>query len=298
MSLYMWVRLGERASRDRPPRAVRFARWGYVERVGERQSEKGARFRALHEGQSFLIPNPWDAGSAKVFAALGFEALASSSSALAFSLGRPDGEATLEEVAEHVRRLDAATDLPLSVDLENGYGPAPEDAARAIERAADAGAVGGSIEDFDPVAGRIYEIGPASERVAAAAEAATGLGFPFTFTARAENQIRGNPDLDDTIARLLAYEEAGADVLYAPGLRDGDEIRAVCEAVGRPVNVLARPDLSMAEAVAAGAQRVSVGGALAWVAIEAMAASAEAMRDRGDFSSLTGSARIREWLAV
>jgi 2-methylisocitrate lyase-like PEP mutase family enzyme len=265
--------------------------------VGERQSEKGARFRALHEGQPFLIPNPWDAGSAKVFEGLGFAALASSSSALAFSLGRPDGEATLEEVAEHVRSVDAATALPLSVDLENGYGPAPEDAARAIRRAASAGAVGGSIEDFDPVAGRIYEIGQAGERVAAAAEAAAGLGFPFTFTARAENQIRGNPDLDDTIARLRAYEEAGADVLYAPGLRDGEEIRAVCEAVGKPVNVLAHPGLTMAEAVAAGAQRVSVGGALAWVAIEAMATSAEAIRDCGDFSSLTGSARIREWLA-
>jgi 2-methylisocitrate lyase-like PEP mutase family enzyme len=263
--------------------------------VGERQSEKAARFRALHEGEPFLIPNPWNAGSAKVLEALGFEALASSSSALAFTYGRPDGEVSLDEVVDHVAAVDAATELPLSVDLENGYGPQPEDAARAIERAAAAGAVGGSIEDFDPAEG-LYEIGRATERVAAAAEAARALGFPFTFTARAENHIRGNPDLDDTIARLHAYEAAGADVLYAPGLRDAGEIRAVCEAISRPVNVLAHRGLTMAEVVEAGAQRVSVGGSLAWTALEAMAASAEAMRDQGDFSSLAGPARIREWL--
>jgi 2-methylisocitrate lyase-like PEP mutase family enzyme len=264
--------------------------------MSERQGEKAARFRALHEGEPFLIPNPWDAGSAKVLEALGFEALASSSSALAFTFGRPDGEARLDEVVEHARAVDLATGLPLSVDLENGYGPRPEDAARAIERAAAAGAVGGSIEDYDP-AGRLYEIAAAAERVAAAAEAASRLDFPFTFTARAENHIRGNPDLDDTIARLLAYEAAGADVLYAPGLRDAAEIRAVREATSRPLNVLAHRGLTMAEMVEAGAQRVSVGGSLAWVAIEAMAAAAEAMRDQGDFSSLAGSARIREWLA-
>jgi 2-methylisocitrate lyase-like PEP mutase family enzyme len=264
--------------------------------VSERQSEKAARFRALHEGEPFLIPNPWDAGSAKVLEALGFEALASSSSALAFTFGRPDGEATLDEVVEHARSVDLATELPLSVDLENGYGPAPEDAARAIDRAAAAGAVGGSIEDYDP-AGRLYGIGEATERVAAAAEAASRLDFPFTFTARAENHIRGNPDLDDTIARLLAYEAAGADVLYAPGLRDAAEIRAVCEATSRPLNVLAHKGLTMAEIAEAGAQRVSAGGSLAWVAIEAMATTAEAMRDQGDFSSLAGSSRIREWLS-
>lgn len=220
--------------------------------MGARQSEKAGRFQALHAGEPFLIPNPWDAGSARVLEALGFEALASSSSALAFTQGRRDGEVGLDEVVAHVELLDAATGLPLSADLENGYGPAPEDAARAIEGAAAAGAVGGSIEDFDP-SGRIYEIAEASERVAAAAEAARRLDFPFAFTARAENQIRGNPDLDDTIARLLAYEEAGADVLYAPGLRDAEEIRAVCEAVSRPVNVLAHRGLTLAEVVAAGA---------------------------------------------
>jgi 2-methylisocitrate lyase-like PEP mutase family enzyme len=264
--------------------------------MGERQAEKGERFRSLHAGEPFLIPNPWDAGSAKVLEGLGFVALASSSSALAFTLGRADGEATLDEVAEHVRAVDAATGLPLSVDLENGYGPAPEDAARAIVRAAEAGAVGGSIEDFDP-AGRLYEIGEAVERVAAAVEAARLLDFPFTLTARAENHIRGNPDLDDTIARLVAYEAAGADVLYAPGLTGAEQVRAVCEATQRPVNVLARPGMKMAEVVEAGAQRISVGGSLAWTAIEAMAAAAEAIRDQGDFSSLAGPARIKEWLA-
>lgn len=264
-------------------------------RVAAGQSEKGNRFRALHEGPPFLIPNPWDVGSARLLESLGFEALASSSSALAFTFGRPDGAATLEEVVDHVRAVDSATELPLSVDLEHGYGPEPEDAARAVERAAAAGAVGGSIEDFDPN-GRIYDVGHATERVAAAAEAADRLDFPFTFTARAENHIRGNPDLDDTIARLRAYEGAGADVLYAPGLRSGEEIRVVCEAIELPLNVLAFQGLGLEEIVEAGAQRVSVGGGLAWVAYESMASAAEAMRDQGDFSALTGPVRIREWL--
>ena len=261
------------------------------------QEQKGAAFRALHEGPPFLIPNPWDAGSAKVLASLGFEALATTSSGFAFTLGRRDGEATLEDVVEHVRSLAAATSLPLSVDLENGYGRGPEDAASAVARVAEAGAVGGSIEDYDP-AGHIYALEHAAERIAAAAEAASRLGFPFTLTARAENHIRGNPDLADTITRLQAYERAGADVLYAPGLRSADEIRAVCEATSKPVNVLARAGLSAAEIAAAGAMRISVGGALTWVAVRAMAAAAERMRDFGDFSALVGSAEIEEWLAA
>lgn len=261
-----------------------------------RQAEKGERFRALHEGEPFVIPNPWDAGTAKVMEALGFLALATTSSGFAFSLGRPDGEATLEEVAEHTHLLDTVSGLPISVDLENGHGPGPTDAAKAIELAAAAGAVGGSIEDYDPDAGRIYELGEAVERVTAAVEAAAGLGFPFTFTARAENHIRDNPDLGDTIGRLQAYEEAGADVLYAPGLRDAEEVRAVCEAVGRPVNVLGHRGLDLEAVFAAGAQRVSVGGALAWTAIEAMASAAEAIRDQGDLSSLVGMSRVRDWL--
>src|SRR5215216_6859245 len=198
------------------------------------QDERGERFRALHEGEPFLIPNPWDAGSARVLEGLGFRALATTSSAFAFTLGRGDGEVTLDELAAHVVTLTAATDLPVSVDLENGYGPAPEDAATAIARAAVAGAVGGSIEDWDPD-GFLYDLDFATQRVAAAADTARSLGFPFTLTARAENHIRGNPNLDDTIARLQAYEAAGADVLYAPGLRNADEVRAVCDAVSSPV---------------------------------------------------------------
>jgi 2-methylisocitrate lyase-like PEP mutase family enzyme len=257
--------------------------------------EKGEAFRALHDGEPFIIPNPWDAGSAKVLAALGFKALASTSSGFAFTLGRPDGGAALDEVIEHTRQLDRATSLPVSVDLENGYGPDPQHAATAITRAAAAGAVGGSIEDYDP-SGEIYGLERAAERVAAACEAARRLDFPFLVTARAENHIRGNPDLDDTIARLQAYERAGADVLYAPGLRTTDEIRAVCEATGKPVNVLARPGLSMAEIAAAGARRVSVGGALTWVAVGALTQAAERMRDDGDFSALDVSGPAKAWL--
>jgi 2-methylisocitrate lyase-like PEP mutase family enzyme len=260
------------------------------------QGQKAAAFRALHEGEAFVIPNPWDAGSAKVLAGLGFKALATTSSGFAFTLGRLDGGVTLDEVTDHVRSLDEATSLPVSADLENGYGPAPEDAASAIERAARAGAVGGSIEDYDP-AGHIYELDHAVERVAAAVEAARRLSFPFTLTARAENHIRGNPDLEDTIARLQAYERAGADVLYAPGLRSSEEIQAVCESLSKPVNVLAHGGLSLSEIVEAGARRVSVGGALTWTGVAGMAAAAEKIRDAGDFSALARPGRIAEWLA-
>ena len=260
------------------------------------QQEKGERFRALHDGEPFVIPNPWDAGSAKVLAALGFKALASTSSGFAFTLGRPDGQTTLDEVVAHARLLDQATDVPVSMDLENGYGREPEDAARAIAAAAGAGAVGGSIEDYDPDEG-LYSLDHAVERVSAAVEAARGLDFAFTLTARAENHIRGNPDLDDTIARLQAYERAGADVLYAPGLRTADEVRAVTGAVSKPVNVLAHPGLSVEEIVGAGGRRISVGGALTWVAARAMAAAAEQIRDTGDLSALTGPGPIRDWIS-
>jgi 2-methylisocitrate lyase-like PEP mutase family enzyme len=258
------------------------------------QHEKGAGFRALHDGDAFVIPNPWDAGSAKVLAGLGFEALASTSSGFAFTLGRADGTATLDEVVEHAAVLDRATSLPVSVDLENGYGPGPRDVARAIARVAGAGAVGASIEDYDADGG-IYGVQRAVERVAAAAEAARLLDFPFTLTARAENHIRGNPDLEDTIARLRAYEAAGADVLYAPGLRTAEEIRAVCDAVSKPVNVLARRDLSVSEIAAAGGRRISVGGALTWVAVGALAAAAERIRDHGDFSMLVAPYPTSAW---
>jgi 2-methylisocitrate lyase-like PEP mutase family enzyme len=259
------------------------------------QAERARRFEELHAGAPFVIPNPWDAGSARVLEALGFSALATTSSGFAFTLGRLDGGVTLDEVVAHVETLVAATDLPISVDLENGYGAGPGDAALAATRVAEAGAVGGSIEDWDP-AGHLYELPHAVERVAAVAQAAHGLDWPFKVTARAENHIRGNPNLDDTVLRLQAFEKAGADVLYAPGLTTIEEIRAVCDAVSKPVNVLARRDLSFAEIVEAGAQRISVGGALTWVAVNGFAAAATEIRDRGDFSSLGDGSRLEEWL--
>jgi 2-methylisocitrate lyase-like PEP mutase family enzyme len=261
------------------------------------QQEKVADFRALHEGPPFVIPSPWDTGSARVLEALGFQALATTSSGFAFTLGRLDGNVSLDEVVSHVSALTQATDLPVSVDLENGYGADPDDAARAIVRVAEeGGAVGGSIEDWDPN-GHLYDKGRAAERIAAAAEAAHALPFPFMLTARAENHIRGNPDLDDTIARLQAYEASGADVLYAPGLRTREEVKAVCQAASRPVNVLLLPGMSMTEIVEGGARRVSVGGGLTWVAVDAMVAAATAIRERGDFSSLRSAPPLRDWFA-
>ena len=262
------------------------------------QKELGERFRALHEGDPFVIPNPWDAGSAKVLAGLGFKALATTSSGFAFTLGRPDGSVTLDEIAAHVTALSEATDLPVSVDLEHGYGPAPEDAALAITTVAAAGAVGGSIEDYDRDDGDLYELDRAVERIAAAVEAARSLDFPFTLTARAENFVRGNPDVDDTIARLRAYEEAGADVLYAPRLLKIEDIRAICDAVSKPVNVLgfARLGLTLEELFEAGAQRVSVGGTLTWTAVNAAVEVAEQIIDDGDLSGLGTPGRVMEWL--
>jgi 2-methylisocitrate lyase-like PEP mutase family enzyme len=260
------------------------------------QGERATAFRALHAGEPFVIPNPWDAGSARVLEGLGFQALATTSSGYAFTLGRLDGGAALEDVVAHVSSLAAATDLPVSVDLENGYGAEPERAAAAVNAVANAGAVGGSIEDWDP-GGRLYDRDRAVDRVAAAAEAAHGLPFPFTLTARAENHIRGNPDLDDTIARLVAYRDAGADVLYAPGLRAAEDIRAACRAVAAPVNVLALPGMTMTEIVEAGAQRVSVGGGLTWAAVAALVDAATRIRDHGDFGGLRSTPPLAEWFA-
>ncbi len=259
------------------------------------QQQKGEAFRALHEGEPFIIPNPWDAGTAKTMAALGFEALATTSGGFAFSLGKLDGEVTLDEVVAHTSALTEATEVPVSVDLENGYGAEPEQAALAITRAAEAGAVGGSIEDYDR-GGELYGMEQAVERVSAAAEAAKALGFPFTLTGRAENYLRGNPDLDDTIARLQAYEKAGADVLYAPALGDLEDVRAICDAVTAPVNVLARSGWTMADVAEAGAQRVSVGSRLTWVALAAMVSAAEEMRDAGSFAGLAAKVKLEEWL--
>src|SRR5436190_14047140 len=257
------------------------------------QAEKAQACRALHEGDPFVIPNPWDAGSARMLAALGFKALATTSGGFAFTLGRLDGEVKLDEVDAHVSALAGATDLPVSVDLENGFGAEPEAAEQAIERVAEAGAVGGAIEDWDP-AGRLYDPVHATERVAAAAEAARRQPFPFTLTARAENHLRGNPDLDDTIARLQAFEAVGADVLYAPWLQTTGEISAVCDAASQPVNVLATPDLSFAEITTAGAQRVSVGSRLAWAGVEAAEAAAHGLL-AGDLSGLRGSPPLADW---
>ena len=260
------------------------------------QHEKGEAFRALHEAGTFVIPNPWDAGSAKLLESLGFKALATTSSGFAFTLGRRDGGVTLDELAAHVEALAGATSVPLAVDIEDGFGPDPEDAARAVARMAEAGAVGGSIEDWDSRERRIYDLGHAVERVAAAAEAARTLDLPFTFTARAENAIRGNPDLEDTTARLQAFETAGADVLFAPGLTKLEDVRAATAAVSRPVNVLWRPGLALDELEDAGVRRVSVGGALTWVAARALEAAAERIVEDGDFSALERSPDFDRWL--
>jgi 2-methylisocitrate lyase-like PEP mutase family enzyme len=238
------------------------------------QRERGEAFRDLHLGDGLLVlPNPWDAGSAKMLARLGFQALATTSAGLAFSLGRRDaeGEVSRDECLANARAIVEATPLPVAADLENGYGDAPEDCAATIRLAVEAGLVGGSIED---ASGRadvpIYPLELAVERIQAAVEAARSLDFPFTLAARAENFLHGRADLDDTIRRLVAYAEAGADVLYAPGLRSRDEIKAVVQAVvPRPVNVLVgSPNLrlSLAELADLGVKRVSVGSNLARVA--------------------------------
>lgn len=260
------------------------------------QAEKGQAFQELHAGDPFVIPNPWDAGSARVLQALGFRALATTSSGFAFTLGRLDGEVSLDEVIEHTGRVASVTDIPLSVDLENGYGAEPRDAALAVTRAAEAGAVGGSIEDYDK-AGHIYALDHAASRIEAAAAAARALPFPFTLTARAENHIRGHDDLDDTIRRLQAYERAGANVLFAPGLRDPAQIQAVCTYVSLPVNVLATPTLTLEEIFAAGARRVSLGGSLTWVAVQAMATAATAARDHGELAALGVRLPLSDWFA-
>ena len=269
------------------------------------QAEKAATFRALHERPgAFIIPNPWDAGTAKLLASLGFEALATTSLGLANSLGRVDGTLTVSraEVLDNCRIIADATDLPVSADLENCYADAPRDAAEMIRLAADAGVVGGSIED---ATGRrdqpIYEFALAVERVHAAVETARGLGFPFTLTARAENLLHGRPDLDDTIRRLQAFEKAGADVLYAPGVRDIATIRTVVAAVGRPVNVVmsaADPALTAAELAAAGVKRISVGGALSRLALAAFLRGAREMRDAGGFTWVRDTVPSRELKGV
>jgi len=255
------------------------------------QRDKAARFRALHEGPgAFVIPNPWDAGSARVLAALGFQALATSSGAEAGVLGRRDGRVTREEALAHARAIVEATDLPVSADLEKGFGDAPEAAAETIRLAAAVGLVGGSIEDATGERDRpLYDMHHAVERVAAAVEAARGLPFPFTLTARTENFLRGNPSLDDTIARLQAFERAGADVLMAPGLPDLAAVRAVCAAVSRPVNFMAGirgKSFTVAELAAAGVRRISLATSLYRAAMTGLLDAAREVKDKGTFGYL------------
>ena len=256
------------------------------------QSEKATKFRKLHEGPgTFLIPNPWDGGTARMLTALGFEALATTSAGLAFSLGRRDGEGlvTREEVLAHIREIVGASDLPVSADLENGFGDAPEKAAETIRLGAAAGLVGGSIEDATGDERRpIYDHGHAVERVKAAVEAARTLPFPFTLTARAENFLHGRTDLDDTIRRLQAFAEAGADVVYAPGLPNLEAIRSVCAAVApRPVNALVgAAGRSVAELAQAGVRRISTGSALHRAAMGGFWTAAKEMKEKGTFRFL------------
>lgn len=250
---------------------------------------KGTAFRALHEreGKAFVIPNPWDAGTARLLASLGFEALATTSAGCAFALGVPDNRIERGQAIAHVRLLAAATELPLSADLENGFGDDPETVAETIRQAADAGAVGASIEDTNTRNERPqYEFAHAVDRVRAAAQVARSLDFPFTLTARAENFLAGNPDLRDTIRRLQAYRDAGADVLYAPGLATRDDIAEVVRSVDRPVNVLMGSPalrLDVDELAALGVRRISVGSALSRAALGAFLRAAREIRERGTF---------------
>jgi 2-methylisocitrate lyase-like PEP mutase family enzyme len=263
------------------------------------QSDKARRFRALHEApNAFVIPNPWDAGSARVLAGLGFEALATSSGASAGVLGRRDGAVTRAEALAHAGAIVAATDLPVSADLEKGFGDAPEAAGETIRLAAGVGLVGGSIEDATGDKEKpLYDIGHATERVAAAVQAARALPFPFTLTARAENFLRGNPNLDDTIRRLQAFEKAGADVLFAPGLPDLAAVRTVCAALSKPVNFMVGirgKSFTVGELAAAGVKRISLATSLYRAAMTGLVEAAREVKDKGTFGYLDRSVSTPE----
>jgi 2-methylisocitrate lyase-like PEP mutase family enzyme len=270
------------------------------------QSEKGSIFRALHERDgAFILPNPWDLGGVRMLAHLGFEALATTSAGYAFSIGQLDNSVGRDRMMEHVASIASATDLPVSGDLEKGFGDGPEVVAETIRLAAAAGLVGGSIEDASGVTGEpIYEKNHAAERIRAAAEAAHALPFAFTLTARAENYLNGKPDLHDTIDRLQAYQEAGADVLYAPGLTTEEEIGTLVRSVDRPVNVLVGLKgmrLDLAGLSRLGVKRVSVGSGLARAAIGAFLRAAREMRMHGSFDfaeEAVGSAEVGEFLRI
>ncbi|HKE97112.1 MAG TPA: isocitrate lyase/phosphoenolpyruvate mutase family protein [Povalibacter sp.] len=252
------------------------------------QKERAERFQALHRSaRPFVIANVWDGGSARIMAGLGFEALATSSGASANTLGRLDGNVTREEALSHIHTIVAATDLPLSGDLEKGFGDSPEAAAATIRLAAEAGLVGGSIEDASGNRQKpIYDIGLATERIAAAVAAARAQPFPFTLTARCENFLRGNPDLDDTVRRLQAYEKAGADVLFAPLLPSLEAVRTVCASVSRPVNFMIGvpgTSFSIAELEAAGVRRISLATSLYRAAMSGLIAAAQEIREQRTF---------------
>jgi 2-methylisocitrate lyase-like PEP mutase family enzyme len=268
-------------------------------------AEKAAVFRALHERPgAFIIPNPWDAGTARLLASLGFEALATTSLGLANRLGRPDGAGMVsrQEVLDNCREISAATDLPVNADLENGYAHEPRAAAEMIGLAAEAGVVGGSIEDATGEADKpIYDFSLAVERVQAAVEAARAVPWRFVLTARAENLLHGRLDLDDTIRRLQAFERAGADVLYAPGVRDLATIRTVASAVTKPLNVVmsaADPALTAAQLAEAGVKRISVGGALSRLALAAFMRGAREMKEQGGFTWVRETMPTRDLKAV
>jgi 2-methylisocitrate lyase-like PEP mutase family enzyme len=267
------------------------------------QAEKARTFRTLHErGGAFIIPNPWDVGTARLLAHLGFEALATTSMGYAFSLGRLDNSLNRKETLTNASAIASATLLPVSADLENGFGDAPEVVAETISLAAQAGVVGGSIEDATGRAEQpIYEIEEAIDRVRAAVAAARYLSFPFTLTARAENYLHGRPDLKDTIKRLQAYQEAGADVLYAPGLATKEDIAAVVSSVDRPVNALMGLQgvrLSLDELSAIGVKRVSVGSTLCRTALAAFLSAAKEMREHGTFTFAAEAASPKEISAI
>ncbi|WP_144141704.1 oxaloacetate decarboxylase [Paraburkholderia sp. BCC1884] len=263
------------------------------------QSDKARQFQSFHAaGEAFIIPNPYDIGTARLLALAGFKALATSSAGYAFSRGLPDNAIGRAQMMMHLAEMASASDLPVSADLENGFGDAPEDCAETIRQAAAAGVVGGSIEDATGRADQpIYAFEASVERVHAAVEAARALPFPFTLTARAENYLNGRPDLDDTIRRLQAYQAAGADVLYAPGLKTREDIAAVVGALERPVNVLMGLQgvlLGFDELAALGVRRVSVGGSLARAALGAFLRAAREMRDHGSFTFTSEAASGNE----
>jgi 2-methylisocitrate lyase-like PEP mutase family enzyme len=267
------------------------------------KSEKGSLFRSLHQRErAFIIPNPWDPGTARLLERLGFEALATTSMGYAFSKGMPDGSVGRDAMLAHISEISSATDLPVSADLENCFGDPPEFAAETIRLAAAAGVVGGSIEDATGRADHpIYEKQHAVERVRAAAEAAHALPFTFTLTARAENYLHGRPDIKDTVARLQAYQEAGADVLYAPGLATKDDIAAVVSSVDRPVNILMGLQgvlLDLDTLSALGVKRISVGSALCRAALGAFLRAAREMREHGTFTFANDAAPSREITAI